>query len=66
LAEALCRALVNEGNPQTDREQFLALLKPMTVDGYLHIRGVNPPGMEYLGNTYLTAFPECTHGEHQG
>src|ERR1700730_15713020 len=22
--------------------------------------------MEYLGNTYLAAFPECTHREHQG
>jgi len=43
LAEPLRKASVNEGNPQTEQEEFFALLKQMTVDGY-HIRDGNPPG----------------------
>jgi len=65
LAEALRKASVNEGNPQTDLEQFFALLKQMTVDGYYTSETAIHQDMEYLGNTYLAAFPECTHPEHQ-
>ena len=66
LAEALRKAAVNEGNPQTDLETFFALLKQMTVDGYYTSETAIHQDMEYLGNTYLAAFPGCTHPEHQG
>lgn len=65
LAEALRKAAVNEGNPQTDLETFFALLKQMTVDGYYTSETAIHQDMEYLGNTYLAAFPGCTHPEHQ-
>jgi hypothetical protein len=65
LAEALRKAAVNEGNPQTELEQFFALLKQMTVDGYYTSATAIHQDMEYLGNTYLAAFPGCTHPEHQ-
>jgi hypothetical protein len=65
LAEALHRAAANEENPKTDLERFFVLLKQMTVNGYY----TSPTGihkdMEYVGNAYLGAFPECTHPEHQ-
>jgi hypothetical protein len=66
LAEVLRKASVNEGNPQTDLEQFFALLKQMTVDGYYTSETAINQDMEYLGNTYLAAFPGCTHPEHKG
>jgi hypothetical protein len=66
LAEALRKAAVNEGNPQTDLERFFALLKEMTVNGYYTSATAIHKEMEYRGNTYLAAFPECTHPEHQG
>ena len=65
LAEALRKAAGNEGNPQTDLEQFFALLKEMTVNGYYTSAIGIHQDLEYLGNTYLAAFPECTHPEHQ-
>ncbi len=65
LAEALRKSAVNEGNPQTDLEQFFVLLKQMTVDGYYTSATAIHQDMEYLGNTYLAAFPGCTHPEHQ-
>ena len=40
-------------------------LKQMTVDGYYTSATAIHQDMEYLGNTYLAAFPECTHPEHQ-
>jgi hypothetical protein len=66
LAEALRKAAVNEGNPQTDLEQFFATLKQMTVEGYYTSETAINQDMEYLGNTYLAAFPGCTHPEHKG
>ena len=66
LGEALRKAAVNEEIPQTDLEQFFALLKKMTVDGYYTSEIAIHQDMEYLGNTYLAAFPECTHPEHKG
>jgi hypothetical protein len=65
LAQALRKAAVNEGSPQTESEQFFALLKQMTVDGYYTSATAIHQDMEYLGNTYLAAFPGCTHPEHQ-
>jgi hypothetical protein len=64
LAEVLHNAAANEENPKTGLERFFVLLKQMTVNGYYtSATGVHKE-MEYVGNTYLAAFPECTHPEH--
>ena len=65
LAETLRRAAANEENPNTDLERFFVLLKQMTVNGYYTSATGIHKEMEYIGNTYLAAFPECTHPEHQ-
>jgi hypothetical protein len=65
LAEALRWAALNEENPTTDLERFFVLLKQMTVNGYYTSATGIHKDMEYVGNTYLVAFPECTHPEHQ-
>jgi Gluconate 2-dehydrogenase subunit 3 len=65
LAEALRGAAVNEENPKTDLERFFVFLKQMTVNGYYTSATGIHKEMEYVGNTYLAAFPECTHPEHQ-
>jgi hypothetical protein len=65
LTEALRRAAANEENPETDLERFFVLLKQMTVNGYYTSTAGIHKEMEYIGNTYLVAFPECTHPEHQ-
>jgi hypothetical protein len=65
LAETLHRAAANEENPNTDLERFFVLLKQMTVNGYYTSATGIHKEMEYIGNTYLVAFPECTHPEHQ-
>jgi Gluconate 2-dehydrogenase subunit 3 len=65
LAEALRKAAANEDNPQTDLERFFVSLKFMTVNGYYTSATGIHKEMEYVGNTYLAAFPECTHPEHQ-
>ena len=66
LAEALRKAATNEENPTTDLERFFVTLKQMTVNGYYTSATGIHKEMEYIGNTYLAAFPECTHPEHQG
>jgi Gluconate 2-dehydrogenase subunit 3 len=65
LDEALHRAAANEENPKSDLERFFVLLKQMTVNGYYTSATGIHKEMEYIGNTYLVAFPECTHPEHQ-
>jgi hypothetical protein len=65
LEEALRRAAANEQNPTTDLERFFVLLKQMTVNGYYTSATGIHKDMEYVGNAYLGAFPECTHPEHQ-
>jgi hypothetical protein len=66
LAEALRKAASNEGNPETDLERFFASLKQMTVNGYYTSAMAIHQDLGYLGNTYLVAFPACTHPEHKG
>ena len=63
-ADALRKASSNEGNPQTDLEQFFAVLKEMTVRGYYTSEIAINQDLRYVGNTYLATFPECTHPEH--
>lgn len=65
LADVLQRAATNEENPKTDLDRFFVLLKQMTVNGYYTSATGIHKEMEYVGNTYLVAFPECTHPEHQ-
>jgi hypothetical protein len=65
LAETLHKAAANEEDPKTDLERFFVLLKQMTVNGYYTSATGIHQEMEYIGNTYLVAFPECTHPEHQ-
>jgi hypothetical protein len=65
LSEALRRASDNEENPTTDLERFFVTLKQMTVNGYYTSATGIHKEMEYIGNTYLVSFPECTHPEHQ-
>jgi hypothetical protein len=64
LAEVLHNAAANEENPKTDLERFFVLLKQMTVNGYYTSATGIHKEMEYVGNTYVAAFPECTHPEH--
>jgi hypothetical protein len=64
LDEALRRAATNEENPTTDLERFFVSLKQMTVNGYYTSATGIHKDMEYIGNAYLGAFPECTHPEH--
>ncbi len=65
LADVLHRAAENEENPKTDLDRFFVSLKQMTVNGYYTSATGIHKDMEYVGNTYLAAFPECTHPEHQ-
>jgi hypothetical protein len=65
LAEALGKASANEENPKTDLERFFVMLKKMTVNGYYTSSIGIHKDMEYAGNTFLVAFPGCTHPEHQ-
>ena len=65
LTEAVQKAAANEENPTTDLERFFVLLKQMTVNGYYTSSTGIHKEMEYVGNTYLVAFPPCTHPEHQ-
>ena len=65
MDEALRKAGANEDNPQTDLERFFTSLKVMTVNGYYTSATGIHKEMEYVGNTYLAAFPECTHPEHR-
>jgi hypothetical protein len=65
LAGALHKASVNENNPQTELERYFVSLKQMTVNGYYTSETGIHKEMEYVGNTYLAAFPACTHPEHQ-
>jgi Gluconate 2-dehydrogenase subunit 3 len=65
LEKALGRAALNEEDPKTDLERFFVLLKQMTVNGYYTSATGIHKEMEYIGNTYLVAFPPCTHPEHQ-
>jgi hypothetical protein len=65
LADVLQRAAANEEDPKTDLDRFFVSLKQMTVNGYYTSATGIHKDMEYVGNTYLAAFPECTHPEHQ-
>jgi len=59
LAAALSKASAHEGAPQTELERFFTTLKNMTVNGYYTSAIGIHQDLQYQGNTYLPAFPEC-------
>lgn len=59
LAAALAKASAHEGTSQTDLERFFTTLKNMTVNGYYTSAIGIHQDLQYQGNTYLPAFPEC-------
>jgi hypothetical protein len=65
LTDALHKAASGEEDPTSDLERFFVSLKQMTVNGYYTSEIGIHKEMEYIGNAYLAAFPECTHPEHQ-
>lgn len=64
LADALHMAAANEEKPTTEPDRFFVVLKQMTVNGYYTSAIGIHQEMQYVGNTYLAAFPECAHAEH--
>ncbi len=56
----------NEEHPQTLEDRFFKALKNATVNGYYTSAIGIHQDLQYVGNTYLDAFPGCTHPEHQG
>ncbi len=66
LAGALQKSAKNEANPQTELDHFFLILKQMTLNGYYTSSIGIHQDLRYLGNTYVGAFPGCTHPEHQG
>ena len=64
LDGALETAAANEEKPVTELDHFFVSLKQMTVQGYYTSAIGIHQELAYEGNTYLKAFPECTHPEH--
>ena len=64
LAEALHKAAAGEESPKTDLERFFVALKKMTVNGYYTSETGIHKDLQYVGNAYLGAYPECVHPEH--
>jgi Gluconate 2-dehydrogenase subunit 3 len=56
---ALAKAAANEERPSTVLERFFVELKRMTVNGYYTSAIGIHQDLEYVGNTYLAAFPGC-------
>lgn len=65
LDGALARAAAESTAPASALGQFFVTLKQMTVNGYYTSEIGIHQDLEYVGNTYLTAFPGCDHPEHQ-
>ncbi|HEV2494069.1 MAG TPA: gluconate 2-dehydrogenase subunit 3 family protein [Terriglobia bacterium] len=65
LSNALARAAGLSETPSSALGQFFLALKQMTVDGYYTSEIGIHQDLEYIGNTYLAAFPGCDHPEHQ-
>ena len=64
LADALSRAAKLSETPSSEMGRFFVALKQMTVDGYYTSEIGIHQDLEYVGNTYLAAFPGCDHPEH--
>jgi hypothetical protein len=59
VAAALGKASAHEGDPRSELERFFITLKNMTVNGYYTSAIGIHQDLQYQGNTYLPAFPEC-------
>jgi hypothetical protein len=64
VAEALAHAAALADWQGSDLGGFFVTLKDMTIVGYYTSAIGIHQDLEYLGNTYLPAFPGCTHKEH--
>ncbi|HXJ91651.1 MAG TPA: gluconate 2-dehydrogenase subunit 3 family protein [Terriglobia bacterium] len=64
VAEALTHAAALAGQPASELGRFFGALKEMTVNGYYTSEIGIHQDLQYVGNTYLSAFPGCTHKEH--
>jgi len=65
LEKALAKACKLSETPSSSLGQFFVALKQMTVNGYYTSAIGIHQDLEYVGNTYLPAFPGCDHPEHQ-
>jgi glucoside 3-dehydrogenase (cytochrome c) hitch-hiker subunit len=65
LSDALARAAALSETPHSALGRFFMTLKQMTVNGYYTSEIGIHQDLEYLGNTYVAAFPGCDHPEHQ-
>jgi hypothetical protein len=63
-AEALAHAAALADQPDSELGRFFVVLKEMTVNGYYTSEIGIHQDLEYVGNTYLAAFPGCTHEDH--
>ena len=54
----------NEASPRSEVEQFFALVKQATIDGYYTSRVGIHEELGYKGNTAVDEFRGCSHGEH--
>ncbi len=64
-AEDRVRVLTEFSNSEGEKGDFFTLLKDMTIDGYYSTEIGMVRELGYRGNTFLKAFPGCTHEEHQ-
>jgi hypothetical protein len=64
MTEALAHAAALADQQDSDLGRFFGTLKDMTIAGYYTSSIGIHQDLEYVGNTYLAAFPGCTHEEH--
>jgi len=64
-ADALAQIAALADQPDSDLGRFFVTLKDMTIVGYYTSAIGIHQDLEYVGNTYLAAFPGCTHDEHR-
>ena len=60
---ALAHAAALARQPASELGSFFVALKDMTVNGYYTSEIGIHQDLQYVGNTYLSAFPGCTHEE---
>jgi hypothetical protein len=63
-AEALAHAAALADQPGSELGRFFVVLKEMTVNGYYTSEIGIHQDLQYVGNTYLAAFPGCPAEEH--
>ena len=61
---ALAHAAALADQPKSELGRFFVTLKDMTISGYYTSAIGIHQDLQYVGNTFLPAFPGCTHEEH--